>query len=223
MDIRADKSRSNKEEFIEKAKEVHGDKYGYDKVVYHNCDTKVTINCPIHGDFEQSPYCHLTGQGCSKCNKLGGIGRNENLILDELYEMLYASNLMFSFEEERQMRVDYSSVLYRKGDRPCTGGFLDTAYKTDNFVIGIEVDEAPHSRKSTIEYDKDKTKQFLNNFSRGSLIRIDEQKWINNAFGYRESIVEKIKLVFRGCRVIEYSIFDITDNIYPEEFFRKIK
>jgi len=55
------------EEFIERAKKVHGDKYDYSKVVYVDTDTKVCIICPIHGEFWQTPHMHLKGQGCPKC------------------------------------------------------------------------------------------------------------------------------------------------------------
>ena len=56
------------EQFIEKAKKVHGDKYDYSKVVYVNSQTKVCIICPIHGEFSQTPNAHLRGQGCPTCN-----------------------------------------------------------------------------------------------------------------------------------------------------------
>lgn len=60
--------RHTKEQFIEKAKQVHGDKYNYELVEYKNTDTKVKIICPIHGVFEQSPYNHANrGRGCPKC------------------------------------------------------------------------------------------------------------------------------------------------------------
>lgn len=55
------------EEFIKKAREVHGDKYDYSKVEYVNSKEKVTIICPEHGEFLQSPQKHLSGQGCIKC------------------------------------------------------------------------------------------------------------------------------------------------------------
>lgn len=55
------------EEFIEKAKKVHGDKYDYSKVVYVNNRTKVCIICPEHGEFWQVPNSHLNGNGCSEC------------------------------------------------------------------------------------------------------------------------------------------------------------
>ena len=54
--------------FVAKAKEQHPDAgYGYDKVAYTNTDAKVTITCPIHGDFQQTPNDHLTGRGCMPC------------------------------------------------------------------------------------------------------------------------------------------------------------
>lgn len=57
------------EEFIEKAKAVHGDKYDYSKVNYVNYDTPVILMCPIHGEFEILPKFHLRGDGCSLCSK----------------------------------------------------------------------------------------------------------------------------------------------------------
>ena len=59
------------EQFIAKAREIHGDKYDYSKVVYakmHDYIT-ITITCPQHGDFLQKAYSHLNGKGCSKCAK----------------------------------------------------------------------------------------------------------------------------------------------------------
>ena len=40
-----------KEEFIEKAKKVHGDKYDYSKVEYKGNKTKVCIICPNMENF----------------------------------------------------------------------------------------------------------------------------------------------------------------------------
>ena len=42
------------EEFIEKANEIHNNKYDYSKVDYKGMNTNVTIICPIHGDFPQN-------------------------------------------------------------------------------------------------------------------------------------------------------------------------
>ena len=58
------------EQFIHKAREIHGDYYDYSLVVYVNARIKVKIICPIHGIFKQSPRNHLSGQGCPKCKSI---------------------------------------------------------------------------------------------------------------------------------------------------------
>ena len=60
----------SKDEFIERALNMHGTKYDYSKVEYINCFTPITIICPEHGEFIQKPYIHLSGCGCQKCGML---------------------------------------------------------------------------------------------------------------------------------------------------------
>lgn len=57
-----------KEEFVEKAIKIHGNKYDYSKVEYVNNKTKVCIICPEHGEFWQAPDKHINRKhGCPKC------------------------------------------------------------------------------------------------------------------------------------------------------------
>lgn len=99
--------KSTKEEFIEKAKLIHGDKYTYEKVVYINVRKKVTITCEQHGDFTQLPRNHtLLEQGCPIC---GYINRaNSNIKSKDL--------LLKNFLEKAKIvhgdKFDYSSVVY---------------------------------------------------------------------------------------------------------------
>lgn len=55
------------EQWIERAKQVHGDKYDYSLIVYVNQRTNVKIICPIHGVFEQKADSHIRGNGCRLC------------------------------------------------------------------------------------------------------------------------------------------------------------
>lgn len=55
-------------EVIDRFIDVHGDRFGYDSFVYKNIDSKSTIICFEHGDFEQTPYLHMNGYGCPKCS-----------------------------------------------------------------------------------------------------------------------------------------------------------
>lgn len=58
---------STSDEFIKKAKNIHGNKYDYSLVEYKNNCIKVKIICHIHGEFQQKPTNHLQGQGCMLC------------------------------------------------------------------------------------------------------------------------------------------------------------
>lgn len=60
-------ARSNTEEFIEKARKVHGDRYDYSLVDYKRSSQKVKIICKKHGVFETTPNSHLRGENCRKC------------------------------------------------------------------------------------------------------------------------------------------------------------
>jgi hypothetical protein len=53
--------------FIAAARVVHGDRYGYDGIVFVDQRTETTILCDVHGGFEQRPDSHLAGRGCPAC------------------------------------------------------------------------------------------------------------------------------------------------------------
>lgn len=57
------------EQFIERAKKIHGDKYDYSLVDYVNAKTPIKIICPVHGVFTQKPYRHINEKrGCKYCS-----------------------------------------------------------------------------------------------------------------------------------------------------------
>jgi hypothetical protein len=55
------------QDFIQKSKLVHGNKYNYSSVKYINARTPVIIICPTHGKFMQTPDAHLHNKGCKYC------------------------------------------------------------------------------------------------------------------------------------------------------------
>lgn len=91
-----------KESFINKAKEIHGDKYDYSKTIYNNAHTLISIICPEHGEFLQKPYSHLSGYGCKKCatKKLGVLYRDN------------AQEFIKKAKEVHGDKYDYSKVEY---------------------------------------------------------------------------------------------------------------
>ena len=88
------KRKSSTKEFLEKAIKIHGDKYDYSKVEYVNAKTKVCIICPEHGEFWQTPNCHLNGQGCPNCNQ----SKMEN----EISLLLKQNNI--KFEQQKRFK-----------------------------------------------------------------------------------------------------------------------
>lgn len=87
-------------ECIEKAIEVHGDRYDYSNVVYKTSKEKILIRCRVHGIFEQSPDHHLTGYGCIRC------GNTYSYTTEEWVEKAMAVH---------GDRYDYSNVVYNVG------------------------------------------------------------------------------------------------------------
>lgn len=61
-------NRHTLDDFLEKAKMVHGNKYDYSKAVYLTNREKIKIICKKHGEFQQSPNLHISHkQGCPIC------------------------------------------------------------------------------------------------------------------------------------------------------------
>jgi hypothetical protein len=85
-------------DFIQRAREVHGDRYDYSKVLYVAAKIKITIICPEHGEFEQTPSNHSTGYGCREC------GGNKPLTLDRFIERA---------NKIHKGRYDYSRVEFK--------------------------------------------------------------------------------------------------------------
>lgn len=86
------------DDWIEDAKQVHGDKYDYSKVHYKKCDSKVCIQCGVHGDFWQVAQYHLSGNGCPACkqskleNEVDAILGKLSLKYERQYKPLFLKN-----------------------------------------------------------------------------------------------------------------------------------
>jgi very-short-patch-repair endonuclease len=53
--------------FFEDAPKIHNNFYKYPEQEFKGVTEKVTIICPIHGEFKQIARSHLKGYGCEKC------------------------------------------------------------------------------------------------------------------------------------------------------------
>ena len=85
-------------EFIEKVKKIHGDKYDYSKTEYFGSNKEIKIVCPKHGEFKQKASSHLSGAGCPKC------ADNQKITTEEFIKR--AKNI-------HGEKYDYSKVNYK--------------------------------------------------------------------------------------------------------------
>lgn len=129
------KSKKTTEQFIKEAKTLYGDnRYSYEKTIYINADTKVTVTCPVHGDFQTRPADFIRGHGCPKCK---GIKTKEFNITTKRYtkeqfiekgKLLY--NNLFSYEQCEYINSRIKVLLH---SNLCNEDFLITP---SHFLVG---------------------------------------------------------------------------------------
>lgn len=92
--INSDKQRYSVEDFIKKAKEVHGDIFDYSQFEYINNHTPSTIICPYHGKFQQNMTAHLKSEtGCRKCSGIKYTTLEEAIIIaNNIHKNRYTYN-----------------------------------------------------------------------------------------------------------------------------------
>jgi hypothetical protein len=86
-----------KESFIQKAVDIHGNKFDYSHVVFVNNSTNVEIQCQHGHSFQQTPSNHLQGKGCKFC------ARNVKLTTELFIEKSRSTH---------SEKYDYSKVKY---------------------------------------------------------------------------------------------------------------
>ena len=86
------------EEFLQRAIQVHGDRYTYDDISIRDQNNRISIHCPIHGVFHQTIDNHLKGQNCPYCSH-----RSYNKSIEEFIE---------EAQKVHMDKYDYSEANY---------------------------------------------------------------------------------------------------------------
>ena len=218
-------TRNNKrlttEEFIIRAKKVHGDKYDYSKVHYHNNRTKITLICLKHGEFLQRPDKHLTGNGCIKC------GYKKVWNRDDLESFLKKATKLHGD------KFDYSKVEYINSQKKvviiCSkhGEFTQRPY---SHLQGAGCDkcsrENPNNKLDTDKFIKKSIKLFGDRFDYSETIYFDIKsnitlicpihgKFSTNAENHLNSVTSG------GCKKCKYASSSETLSHTKEDFVTK--
>lgn len=80
-------------EWVQRARAVHGERYGYEDVVYVGKSEDVIIRCPEHGQFNQRAGNHIRlGNGCPTC------ARQRSRMPPKAKQLPTAEELLAAFE-----------------------------------------------------------------------------------------------------------------------------
>jgi len=182
--------------FIKKSNEIHSYKYDYSLVNFKDVKTKVKILCPTHGEFEQSPANHMSGQGCKKCFM------DKSNIERELYEFI---------------KEIYNGEVIENNRSLLDGLELDIYLPKEN--LAFEMNGLNwHSEKFQTEKTYHLNKTIKCNKKGVRLIQIFEDEWISK----KEIIKSMIKNIFklneekiyaRNCHIKEITTKDARDFI----------
>lgn len=102
------------EQFIEKAKAVHGDRYDYGEVVYKDSRSDVAIICKTHGIFMQKGNAHLQGSGCKKCGaekRMDSTRTDESLFLSRVKKV---HGDEYDYSKFRYVGLNHKSIIICK-------------------------------------------------------------------------------------------------------------
>ena len=149
------------EEFNTKAKEVHEGKYNYSQSRYINNSTKVSIICPEHGEFKQTPATHLSGSGCPKCigkqltneeilNKVKKIHGNKYIYSQFVY-VNYSTKVSIICPEHGIFKQLLSSHLQGSGCSKCSGNINST---TEEFIKRAKEVHGDKYNYDNVKYNK---------------------------------------------------------------------
>jgi len=187
FEITTQSRRSNTEEFIIKAKEIHGnDVYDYSKIEYINSQTNIVIICKIHGPFNIRPNNHLgSNQGCSRCSN-----KTEHKLYDAL-KPIYPS-ILTQFKQE-----------WCKKTRCLPFDFCIPEHK-----IIIELDGAQHftqvSNWTSPEetYENDIFKETCANENGYSVIRILQEDVFGDKYDWLSKLQTEIENIIKDDTII---------------------
>lgn len=173
--------------FIEKAIKKHDNKYDYSKSIYINAKTKLTIICSEHGEFEQRPFNHLRGDGCSKCN--GGIKLNLIEFIEKS-KLIHGDKYDYSLTEYKNNRTKIKIICPEHGEfkqdpsRHLSGSGCSICSKNKPLSLNEFLEKAKEKHCNKYDYSKS---EFINVSHKIIIICPEhgefEQKVANHLFG----------------------------------------
>ncbi len=187
--------RLNTDQFVKRAKEVHGDdRYDYSMVDYVHGETPILIGCNIldHPLFFQTPLRHLAGGGCPVCGKILSSRK------------LHYTTKRFIEEANRvhgEGKYIYTGVVYEHSETPvliicaaCNHSFLQSPHGH------LKGQGCPACAK---QRNIKSTKSTTDRFIAAAILKHGEGRYIYSEVEYEHSMTP----VLIGCSISNHSPF----------------
>lgn len=135
--------RTTLDDFLQRAKAAHGDRYDYSKVIYQTTEIKVEIICKEHGPFLVRPRAHYTDMvGCPNClgGKKSGFSYNSDWALKS--KTLYFLEIFNNRERFVKIGVSSEPLLksrFQKGQLNYAYNIIYSIFTKDASVIEREI------------------------------------------------------------------------------------
>lgn len=115
--------------------EAHSNKYDYSKAVFINTRTKMTIICPEHGEFGQTPGSHLF-HGCDRCSKEYTGKLNSKTNKEFINEASILHSNLYDYNKTRYILGDEKVIITCKihGDFKQSLGFIYQVQVANNAI-----------------------------------------------------------------------------------------
>ena len=201
--------------FIEKANLKFENKYDYSKVNIIEKNTPITIICPMHGEFKQTPHNHLKKSGCRKCSYEQD-GKSKRVSFEEFLQRAKLTHIT---------KYDYSKVAYVDYNTnitiicPVHGEFRQTPYNHINSVSGCPkcgiIKRADDRRKSTQQFIEEATKVHNYKYDYSKVDYKGNKQLVEIICPTHGSFLQNPNDHLRGggCRLCSYASQDIAYSI----------
>jgi len=125
------KNMTNSIKFLDSSNKKFNSKFDYSRVQYKNANTKISVICPIHGEFITTPWNHLYSKhGCASCGTDAMAEQQRNKSLTKLKEYIESGVTDYDYSLTEMSKItDKIKVIC-----PTHGEFSLTA---DHHIRGV--------------------------------------------------------------------------------------
>jgi hypothetical protein len=211
-------------DFIENAREIHGEKYDYTPSIYVKRHSKIKIRCIVHGDFEQSANNHLKGSGCTKCkfDKLSKIHSDSTDQFVEKAKIVHGERYNYTEAEYKNRHYKVTIICNGHGrfdqnanDHLNGRGCPSCANEVRGHILH---DDTTPGFLYVVEFSNDKTHE---RFLKVGITSNSPKIRMNNISNYETNIISEIQLPLGQAYKIEQQLLSKYKKMKytPSEYF----